>query len=1091
MNNNIALDNIDTTIKDIDVCRNICYPFKLNVEEGKNKKDSFYKGKKELIVLTSQETKLTQRNSGNNYSLNACISINEGSQNSNGNYFRVGCDKGVLSVPFFVSTTSNCKTATLEIVIEVYKKFYKLIEPKLKVLVDAGTPEEHIEYFPISLTETETTMMYIYEGIIPSYWDQDNDKIEALECGIDFISRTSANFQYSTIYTYDKNNTSNDRYDQYTNVKGYRVSASLTDLYIENANVPRDEMNAEGYYVDGEMYLDDDYGFQNTDVLVSPGGKIIVDDISSSKRINNVVIHGCSHMWKGIEVKPGTHLFIDMYDSNGNPGICEIRDAEIGINSLSKSSVFLDGIVLHNNVIHITSDDSYSYIAGSGLTSEETNWLPYYSGQQLVKIGTYTNIGIKLSNNASAELTYSGLRKAHTGIYAESNAGIYLQGAEIETIPRLQNQGSIDYTGVAVYSTGTGSRAIYGFADNSIYNCDIGIKSIRNQVEFMNSNIYQCRKGIEITNSNRSHFIYQNTITANQIGIEIVGNYNQNFRIEDNTITIDPPLGSNFKLDLAGIKLADCQSKSCEIKYNQIWVNGLAKHGILLKNNSGGLIDHNDIYLIGSNKKGIDLTPQSFSTSGVFNRIFCNDVVGTLLSDQISYHSTLTGPYLRCNTSQFADKGFFFSLPCMGSLFFGNNMDGGVGLYIDNGSIIGVKSHQGNCWDLPDAYNPSNAFNANTNVPLIMASQFIVDPIERTCFLPSWSANGQGDWFVPLANAGNAPTCPGQCGSSSQELPPLVCDFGQFELILDSVFMGEDFGEALQWQAEAQSYAILNSFDSCGNWHSNIVDFYNLKTPSEIGQLYRVEERFTNQGLEAIFTPLTALEGLSNQIDSLSAQISTLLEEGNADSLITLLQNQIDTLQMEANDIASTIDSILIAGVDSTIILNELVVPSTISGARLKAINEVYLQYFRDHDKEIIVENILVLDSIANLCIKEGGYATLRARFLIDLVREEPEYDDDISCNLPEPLILSNKTVKSDERFIIYPNPSSGVFCVKNAEQTEISNVIVLDMHGRVYNSLFDHHNLEVNVSLLPGCYFVKLLFGDGSVSTKKLIINK
>lgn len=46
-------------------------------------------------------------------------------------------------------------------------------------------------------------------------------------------------------------------------------------------------------------------------------------------------------------------------------------------------------------------------------------------------------------------------------------------------------------------------------------------------------------------------------------------------------------------------------------------------------------------------------------------------------------------------------------------------------------------------------------------------------------------------------------------------------------------------------------------------------------------------------------------------------------------------------------------------------------------------------------------------------------------------------------------------------------------------------------MQGRVYNSLFDHHNLEVNVSLLPGCYFVKLLFGDGSVTTKKLIINK
>lgn len=102
LNNNIALDNIDTTIKDIDVCRNICYPFKLNVEAGKNKKDSFYKGKKELVVLTSQETKLTQRNSGNQYSLNACISINGGSQNSNGN-----CKSSAYIFQYLISNSSE------------------------------------------------------------------------------------------------------------------------------------------------------------------------------------------------------------------------------------------------------------------------------------------------------------------------------------------------------------------------------------------------------------------------------------------------------------------------------------------------------------------------------------------------------------------------------------------------------------------------------------------------------------------------------------------------------------------------------------------------------------------------------------------------------------------------------------------------------------------------------------------------------------------------------------------------------------------------------------------------------------------------
>lgn len=114
-----------------------------------------------------------------------CIELNDFNQfNANSNYFRVGCDKGSLSIPFFVTQDPNfpnCKTASMEIKIEVYKKFYKLLDPKLKVLVDAGSPGEHINYFPITLTITETSMMYIYEGTIPAFWDQVDDKILSLE----------------------------------------------------------------------------------------------------------------------------------------------------------------------------------------------------------------------------------------------------------------------------------------------------------------------------------------------------------------------------------------------------------------------------------------------------------------------------------------------------------------------------------------------------------------------------------------------------------------------------------------------------------------------------------------------------------------------------------------------------------------------------------------------------------------------------------------------------------------------------------------------------------------------------------------------
>jgi hypothetical protein len=123
-----------------------------------------------------------------------------------------------------------------------------------------------------------------------------------------------------------------------------------------------------------------------------------------------------------------------------------------------------------------------------------------------------------------------------------------------------------------------------------------------------------------------------------------------------------------------------------------------------------------------------------------------------------------------------------------------------------------------------------------------------------------------------------------------------------------------------------------------------------------------------------------------------------------------------------------------------------------------------------------------------------GGYASPTLYFntstLTNITTSGPAYKDDIFIAK----ILASPTGINEEElsnsFIIYPNPSIGIFSIKSSEN--ISAIEIVNLVGeKIYQSAINSTKSEIDLSKQPnGIYFLQLKTEQG-VATKKLIINK
>lgn len=72
--------------------------------------------------------------------------------------------------------------------------------------------------------------------------------------------------------------------------------------------------------------------------------------------------------------------------------------------------------------------------------------------------------------------------------------------------------------------------------------------------------------------------------------------------------------------------------------------------------------------------------------------------------------------------------------------------------------------------------------------------------------------------------------------------------------------------------------------------------------------------------------------------------------------------------------------------------------------------------------------------------------------------------------------------------FSIYPNPSNGDLKIQIDESIEVSEIQILDLNGRVLESLPYYETITINKK--EGVYLVRLLNKEGVIGTRKILIN-
>ena len=296
-------------------------------------------------------------------------------------------------------------------------------------------------------------------------------------------------------------------------------------------------------------------------------------------------------------------------------------------------------------------------------------------------------------------------------------------------------------------------------------------------------------------------------------------------------------------------------------------------------------------------------------------------------------------------------------------------------------------------------------------------------------------------------------------------------------------------------QYNAQSYSLFKDYLNCPNWPTSISDFYNQSMNSEIGQLYEIEKGIGNLQI-AVSSDISIKNQVNDSLNHIIDQISLLLNGELTEAVknqINQLYLDISMLQVEIQNLNTTIESTLNIGYQNLISQNQNIQTSTYYGQQLKQVNAIYLQYYHNFDKDVIYSNINLLRSIANLCIKEGGYATMRSRALMDLIISEPEYNDETACSPSQAQITGNQDKITNKEVNIYPNPSKDVIFMSNLNGYKIIGLKIIDLQGKTRLSMINNTEgiSQIHHTLTSGCYIINIELEDHSSQIKKLIISE
>lgn len=792
--------------------------------------------------------------------------------------------------------------------------------------------------------------------------------------------------------------------------------------------------------IEGTLIVDINYSFTNGSEIVMKQGAMIWINQGKSLFLTNSLVHGCTRMWKTINVQFQATLFaLNSF----------IEDGEYAVTANDQSKILLINTIFTKNYVSLfvgrdpakPIKDLFSTIQGctfQGGIFQGDAFLPKYPGQQTnPNPNGWPFAGIQLHEVRNFNL----ISPTTPNIFQNMNAGILAADVNLNIRDAIFRDMHIGYPNVkltpttlailnnniGIYgqsSTGGHILSQRGFNSSTIHsfeNCRFGLVSWRMSFEIADNNMNNIDIGIaSIGAQNLKGAIYDNILdNCNSAGFWMLNNDPMKLlSIHDNTIRLTAGFGGII-LD----EFSNALPNTVFIERNVINLLD-TRRGISLQNQFNGIVSENQITLANStsfisfpNRTGI------FSGGGRFQSLSCNVIRGgavenafdlTLLPTpfnnqnannygieiDISPENTYT-----CNEMHDVLSAMRFTGNCNTSIL-EQNIFGPVsrGLEVLQSATtgtgtIGLQSHGQNRW----TFNPITTTNPiyvgiapfindldivgarnTTNTP--GSSLFTVDPIQDPEFLPfSFSPT---TFFTNSPNSNPIlPACSGFTCIGIQR-PAGLDPFDQ--MVTLGTFQSPFFPQTAEFEANAITHHKLKKNPSLASVGSTAAAFVQAMDNRCEGDFYTVAEQA--KGLYTIPTPL------QNQIDVGEAQIKTGLDNiYRLDSLIAVDSTLQDSLLLLIENLALNLQPIMTQYQQNLVTamqtrqqranvahnFNHTISAQKLAEKNLKEVNKIYLQTIAQNNIDFNPGQIQKLHQIALQCPAEGGAAVYKARAMV------------------------------------------------------------------------------------------------------------
>lgn len=859
-------------------------------------------------------------------------------------------------------------------------------------------------------------------------------------------------------------------------------------------------------------------------IFCAPGAGIQVNNQKTVFR--TVQILGCSSMWKGITVNSGSALELDM---------SFVRDAQFGL-SLQKGATLIakNSWLLDNNFAlktHHGGTGNYSItLFGNRFGTTEAGLKAAYAGQTPAPAGKgFTGLYLKDAGSVVMDGDTLGNEpnrffNLKYGIISD-NTELRVYSAIFEDITQVA-KGS----GYAGYAPGLTGRAVYARngtvwiagafegQELAFQNCHTGVETLDATAYVWRTAMIGVTNGVVTTNGNYAIHQY-NDIEASDRGIELryasplwfptsSGASAAIGGIYRNTITMTGKANA-AAISLAGDKMIGVDPTG-SLSGPPLFTGGnIAGNTITLNDGARGINvnvarklavwdNHISLNTSQADSRGIALN------AGDQNTLSCNTVTGA---------GSHTGLYalhtdrarLLCNLSDGMGAGLRVAGVLMGKNkadIAGNIFqDNAAGLLYGTDAISGPQIHRGNRWA------GSGTMAEHQGIPdVAIQSKYTVDKTENPEFLPDVSI--PQNWFQDIQDTAPSYTCPGQPGSCIKTDSIVSEEPDQFldEKTARGELPGTDYQSPNIWLAQRRLYERIIEE---GNPYSGNPDISAFLASAQTNGIAAYAALQT--GMRQTLTPggadrdsLLLYEGrILDGLDSLARLERQLYAPGTGEQDSLDLSEQRAALRSAIQQWASA-RSVLLGIIDSlraiaadTLLTQNATLPDleTPYADHEKTVNDIELRTVMHGIFTIEAQDSLTLEAIAALCPLSAGEAVLRARALLTLAWETPQwYDDEAAC-LEERGQRASKPAPAVLR--VYPNPATNGITVEYAggRNAERQTFLLFNSLGQPVKTVVlpaEQNTTRVLLHDLPaGLYWYQVNGGQIAVRTSKIVVNR